>query len=77
MSHQQCESWSSGASAVHFGDKPVVELYLCEYQRLILKPLTLYWFMVDPGCEQCRRIEEEGKSTRTILNQIITESKTI
>ena len=38
----------------------VVELALCESERLVLKPNQLYIFKVYEDCEACKRIEKAG-----------------
>ena len=39
----------------------VLDLFLCESQRLVLRPGQLYRFRVDPDCEKCKAIEAEGE----------------
>ena len=41
------------------GAEPL-EMYLCEASAVVLKPQT-YRFVVDPNCDECKRIEIDGK----------------
>lgn len=34
-------------------EEPVCELYLCEPEKLFLRPNTIYRFSVDPDCPRC------------------------
>ena len=38
------------------GSASVVELNLCETERLILRPDTLYRFVVAPNCNRCTEL---------------------
>jgi hypothetical protein len=34
----------------------VIELALCESKHLVLRPNTLYKFIVIPTCEECKKL---------------------
>ena len=38
----------------------ICELRLCEQERLILKPYTLYRFTIDTECERCKELSGSG-----------------
>jgi phage FluMu protein Com len=39
----------------------LVEMQLCEQRNVILKAETIYWFVVDPECPQCRELDNVYK----------------
>ena len=36
---------------------PVIELWLCETEQLVLKPRVLYHFTVDETCKRCKELD--------------------
>lgn len=42
----------------------VLEMFLCETERVILKPNQLYRFNVDPNCDRCKYLAKEGDPSR-------------
>lgn len=39
-------------------DPEVMQMALCEQERVILRPNILYRFVVHPGCPKCARVAE-------------------
>lgn len=44
----------------------IVELKLCEQDRIILRPDVLYRFSVDENCAECRRLRDAGSLIRGV-----------
>lgn len=47
-------------------EQPPVEMYLCETERLFLKPNQLYRFVVHPTCERCDEISKLTDAARPV-----------
>ena len=68
MTHPTCPECGHDA-ALHctrcgrtwYGDEPL-EMMLCDTERLVLKPGVVYRFMVAPGCDDCERIQADGRT---------------
>jgi len=41
--------------------RKVVILFLCEQDRLLLKPQQLYYFIVSKDCPSCQKLEQQRK----------------
>lgn len=45
----------------HFPSRDVIELALCESEKLILKPNQLYFFRIHPDCLRCKELEKANE----------------
>lgn len=58
-------------SELYLRGSSVIEMRLCEAKKLVLKPDQLYYFTVDPNCQECRDEFEHGLTGKHIVREIL------